>query len=102
MPKNPPPRLSDSFTFLKLLSRFGVLRRYAQLISFYIYSYVCTPVCLCQRTHKYNNVSFRIWVIKVFISVKMRLKNKLFFGKDLVEWKIVSTFALAFEKYGFS
>ena len=32
----------------------------------------------------------------------MRLKNKLFFGKDLAEWKIVSTFALAFEKYGFS
>ena len=32
----------------------------------------------------------------------MRLKNKLFFGKDLVEWKIVSTFALAFEKYTFS
>ena len=32
----------------------------------------------------------------------MRLKNKLFFGKDLVEWKIVSTFAFAFEKYGFS
>ena len=28
----------------------------------------------------------------------MRLKNKLFFGKDLAEWKIVSTFALAFEK----
>ena len=32
----------------------------------------------------------------------MRLKNKLFFGKDLVEWKIVSTFALAFKKYTFS
>ena len=32
----------------------------------------------------------------------MRLKNKLFFGKDLVKWKIVSTFALAFEKYTFS
>ena len=32
----------------------------------------------------------------------MRLKNKLFFGKDLVEWKIVSTFALAFEKNTFS
>ena len=32
----------------------------------------------------------------------MRLKNKLFFGKDLVEWKIVSTFALGFEKYTFS
>ena len=25
-----------------------------------------------------------------------------FFSKYLVEWKIVSTFALAFEKYGFS
>lgn len=46
-----------------------------------IYAYVCTPVCLCQRTHKYYNVSFRIWVIKVFISVKMRLKNKLFSEK---------------------
>ena len=43
-----------------------------------IYAYVCIPVFLCQRTHKYYNVSFRIWVIKVFISVKMRLKNKLF------------------------
>ena len=28
----------------------------------------------------------------------MRLKKQTFFGKDLVEWKIVSTFALAFEK----
>ena len=28
----------------------------------------------------------------------MRLKNKLFSEKDLVKWKIVSTFALAFEK----
>lgn len=46
-----------------------------------IYAYVCTPVCLCQRTHKYYNVSFRIWVIKVFTSVKMRLKNKLFSEK---------------------
>lgn len=43
-----------------------------------IYAYVCTPVCLCQRTHKYYNVSFRIWVIKVFISVKMRLKTNFF------------------------
>ena len=25
-----------------------------------------------------------------------------FFSKYLVEWKIVSTFAFAFEKYGFS
>ena len=25
-----------------------------------------------------------------------------FFSKYLVEWEIVSTFALAFEKYGFS
>ncbi len=32
----------------------------------------------------------------------MRLKTKLFSRKDLVEWKIVSTFALAFEKYTFS
>lgn len=46
-----------------------------------ICAYVCTPVCLCQRTHKYYNVSFRIWVIKVFISVKKRLKNKLFSEK---------------------
>lgn len=46
-----------------------------------IYAYVCIPVFLCQRTHKYYNVSFRIWVIKVFISVKMRLKNKLFSEK---------------------
>ena len=46
-----------------------------------ICAYVCTPVCLCQRTHKYYNVSFRIWVIKVFISVKMRLKNELFSEK---------------------
>lgn len=46
-----------------------------------ICAYVCTLVCLCQRTHKYYNVSFRIWVIKIFISVKMRLKNKLFSEK---------------------
>ena len=44
-------------------------------------AYVCTLVCPCQRTQKYYNVSFRIWVIKVFISVKMRLKNKLFSEK---------------------
>ena len=64
-----------------------------------MYAHLCA--CASTRTN-INNVSFRIWVIKVFISVKMRLKNKLFFGKDLVEWKIVSTFALAFEKFGFS
>ena len=29
-------------------------------------------------------------------------KISTFLRKDLVEWKIVSTFALAFEKYGFS
>ena len=46
-----------------------------------IYAYVCTPVCLCQRTHKYYNVSFWIWIDEVFISVKMRLKNKLFSEK---------------------
>lgn len=44
-------------------------------------AYVCTLVCPCQRTQKYYNVSFRIWVIKVFISVKIRLKNKLFSEK---------------------
>ena len=62
--------------------------------------HTCVPVPV--HAQILYNVSFRIWVIKVFISVKIRLKNKLFFGKDLVEWKIVSTFALAFEKYGFS
>ncbi len=41
---------------------------------------------------------FEFGLIEVFISVKMRAKNQTFFGKDLVEWKIVSTFALAFEK----
>lgn len=46
-----------------------------------ICAYVCTLVCPCWRTHKYYNVSFRIWVIKVFISVKIRLKNKLFSEK---------------------
>ena len=30
------------------------------------------------------------------------VKISTFLRKDLVEWKIVSTFALAFEKYGFS
>ena len=29
-------------------------------------------------------------------------KISTFLRKDLVEWKIVSTFALDFEKYGFS
>ena len=38
----------------------------------------------------------------MFTSVKIYLFIELFFGKDLVEWKIVCTFALAFEKYGFS
>ena len=38
----------------------------------------------------------------MFMSVKMCLFVELFLPKNLVEWKIVSTFALAFEKYGFS
>ena len=46
-----------------------------------ICSYVCTLVCPCRRTHKYYNVSFWIWIDEVFISVKMRLKNKLFSEK---------------------
>ena len=32
------------------------------------------------------------------MSVKFERKNATFFSKNLVEWKIVSTFALAFEK----
>ena len=32
----------------------------------------------------------------------MLTENETFLRKDLVEWKIVSTFALAFEKYTFS
>ena len=32
----------------------------------------------------------------------MLAEKATFLRKDLVEWKIVSTFALAFEKYGFS
>ena len=32
----------------------------------------------------------------------MLARNATFLRKDLVVWKIVSTFALAFEKYGFS
>ncbi len=39
--------------------------------------------------------------LKVFISVKNAAKIATFLRKDLVEWKIVSTFALAFEKYSF-
>lgn len=89
MPKIFPPRLSDSFTFLKAFALIGCVEltceTYFIIIYAYvctiIYAYVCTPVCLCQRTHKYYNVSFRIWVIKIFISVKMRLKNKLFSEK---------------------
>ena len=46
-----------------------------------ICAYVCTLVCPCRRTHKYYNVSFWIWIDEVFISVKMRLKNKLFSEK---------------------
>ena len=34
----------------------------------------------------------------MFITVKCLVKNETFLRKDLVEWKIVSTFALAFEK----
>ena len=34
----------------------------------------------------------------MFITVKIRGVLITFFSKDLVEWKIVSTFALAFEK----
>ena len=36
------------------------------------------------------------------MSVKFERKNATFFSENLVEWKIVSTFALAFEKYTFS
>ena len=46
-----------------------------------ICAYVCTLVCPCRRTHKYYNVSFWIWIDEVFISIKMRLKNKLFSEK---------------------
>lgn len=38
----------------------------------------------------------------MFITVKYSTKKATFLRKDLVEWKIVSTFALAFEKYTFS
>ena len=38
----------------------------------------------------------------MFITVKKCLFFLTFFSKYLVEWKIVSTFALAFEKYTFS
>ena len=34
----------------------------------------------------------------MFITVKYLAKKATFLRKDLVEWKIVSTFALAFEK----
>lgn len=81
MMKNPPPRLSDSFTFLNAFAITGRVELIRETYFIIYYAYVCTPVCLCQRTHKYYNVSFRIWVIKVFISVKMRLNNKLFSEK---------------------
>ena len=80
MPKNPPPSVRF-FYFLKAFALIGRVELSRETFSLYIYAYVCTPVCLCQRAHIYYNVSFRIWVIKVFISVKMRLKNKLFSEK---------------------
>ena len=38
----------------------------------------------------------------MFIIVKKEVFFETFSSKHLVEWKIVSTFALAFEKYTFS
>ena len=82
MPKiPPPPRLSDSFTFLKAFALIGCVELTCETYFIIIYAYVCTPVCLCQRTHIYYNVSFRIWVIKIFISVKSELKSQLFCEK---------------------
>ena len=81
MMKNPPPPSVRFFYFFESFCHYRACGAYTRNLFHYIYAYVCAPVCLCQRTHKYYNVSFRFWVIKVFISVKMKLKNKLFSEK---------------------
>ena len=54
------------------------------------------------RMHIYNKVYAKNRHAKIFTNVKYLPKKATFLRKDLVERKIVSTFALAFEKYAFS
>ena len=81
MLKNPPP-VCPILLLLKSFCPYRACGAYTRNLFHYIFMRMYAhPRCLCQRTHKCYNVSFRIWVIKVFISVKMKLKNKLFCEK---------------------
>ena len=71
--------------------------------------FVCYPLNICAQAHPYvltpvyAHIYINVLRLKdatvLCLTVKILLKYKLFFSKFLVEWKIVSTFALAFEKY---
>ena len=64
--------------------------------------YECAPARRYERVYVYNKVFGTQISAKQGGSVKILLINNFFFEKYLVEWKIVCTFALAFEKYNIS
>ena len=63
---------------------------------------MCAPAHAGLGGHVYNNEFIYLKHLKIFIDVKNQLKKQLFFRKYFAVSKIVSTFALAFEKCTFS
>ena len=94
--------LSFSSFILSFLSSF-------LLPSSFIFQYIimdcacmCVPAHICECTYVYYKEQYDIKRCEVFNTVKFEIKNETFFLKNLVVSEIVSTFALAFEKYTFS